>query len=204
MQLFMLDQKWDYANEPSEVEQVKKQVNTFLQTMDQIISHMVIDGVEVFEDGYQYISDNITEVSTIEVKSYTLKQYYAELFLSAEQYITRVLSGIGRLTEEFYQKPTEATWKTFIELLEGLQWILQALNSIKKGQVFDADLSKIEEVTNNLGSEIANWAEALEHKDLTLIADILSYEISPLLEQMLTEVQTIIEIEALQMQSNSK
>jgi hypothetical protein len=202
MQVIVEEQIWDFKNESSDVDRLFQQLEQHVQIKGLLINSIIVDEVEVVGDGYQYIMEHIDNVHYVEVRLVTAKQNCDVILISAEQYMSRALPLIESLVSGFYRNPTGETWDSFNQFLEGVDWILQALSKVEQSCIAYQGLDDVLAVSLKLQSEINHLAEALSHKDMTLIGDIINYEINPLLESILSGVRCIIENEKISEEIN--
>lgn len=185
MYIKVLEQTWEYENESLVIDEIFRKLDDFLSVSELHINHMVIDGHPIYEDFQDYILDNIKKIQLIEVKVNTIKQLNDDILITSDEYLSRALPIISELSNDFYRNPTEDTWNEFDNLLEGIQWLFQAFEPSK---LFSS-------VFHNLQMVLTHLFEAVEYKDMTLIGDILNYEIIKLLESLHEEVKKIIDNE---------
>lgn len=75
---------------------------------------------------------------------------------------------------------------------EGLAFISEELQWIFKGLELTNDILNIESLNNNIIEHFNIIVESLENEDYILIADILNYEISPLLNDLINLIKESI------------
>ena len=99
-----------------------------------------------------------------------------ETLQTALEYIVKLRRGL----EHYLIPPIEATnttdqSKQLLLIIEGLEWVIQVLQLTKKIQRNPVDMQETTETLKQL-------LEAMENNDTTLVEDLLSYEILPLLK----------------------
>jgi len=181
-----------YPNEPAVIEELFAQIDQVLKETGLLFTHMVIDGVEIFGDYANFIRDNMDQIKEIEVILRTPAQLQHEVFLSVHEYLGRAVPGIRELVEEFYQGPKDESWTKLAQLFEGLQSINQITDLIGQSAVKPENWPEYMEIYKKLETELSALNEAMEGSDLVLFADLLNYEILPLLEALGQEVEKII------------
>lgn len=184
---------YEFKNEPASIEEIFQVINEQLENSDLYFSHLIVDDEEVYESHDAYLFEKIDSVENIEVAVKTVQQFVNDLMLYSESYLIGAIPEIAALVDEFYQGPTQASWEKFNLLLEGIQWlnefIMTVENSSSKPSNFDEYLS----IDASIQEELKNLEEAIENRDAVLIADIISYEIVPLLEHMKQTLSTSID-----------
>lgn len=181
-----------YPNEPAVIKELFARIDQVLKETGLLFTHMVINGVEIFGDYENFIKDNMDQIEEIEVVLRTPAQLQNEVFLSVHEYLERAVPGIRELVEEFYQGPKDESWTKLAQLLEGLQSINQITALVGQSANKPENWPEYMEVYEKLETELSALNEAMEDSDLVLFADLLNYEILPLLEALDKEVKKII------------
>ncbi|MFV8826462.1 hypothetical protein [Alkalihalobacterium sp. APHAB7] len=184
MKLKLLDEVLEFNNEETSINEMFQQINNRVNERGVHLSHLVVNGVEVYEDHGEYILERLSTIETVEAIVHTTKQLLSSILLSAETYLKRAVPEVNNLVDEFYSTPTEESWQKLVQLLEGLQWITQMINNID--QLDHKILNWNEYLTSmaTLETELIPLMEAIENKDTVLIADIIQYEVLPILERL--------------------
>lgn len=184
MQVKILEQTIECTNEVSAVENMFQQVNQLIAGSDLHLSHIKVDGIDVFEEHYQYVLNRLEEVKEITVVLKSLKELMSEVLLSAEVYLARLIPGIKQLSDKYYEGATQDSWVKFEQLLEGLQWILQMLDNVVnvENNLRYQNAEQYEELVEQLKEHVTNLQDAVDNEDMILLADILGYELLPSLE----------------------
>ncbi len=167
-----------------ELDQFWKELQDELEQTGEI-PYMIRQGeLEVYEDLYQTLRDNLTvEPIQMELVIISQEQLVREVRESLEQYLSRVLSQLEPLADPFYGEVSSEHWSNLGILLEGLDWMLQSWSGLLP--TFPASFQQhalavqqtFEQVTRQL-------LEEMERQNHTGIGDCLLYELQPLLEEM--------------------
>ncbi|OPZ91437.1 MAG: hypothetical protein BWY74_01962 [Firmicutes bacterium ADurb.Bin419] len=109
-----------------------------------------------------------------------------EVIDSAVEYINKVVLGIGGIVEDFQSGREDKATNTMAQLIDGLHWLLQAIEGTKdvQGDNF-IDISAVNPIFSQL-------TEAFENTDYVLLGDLLEYELTPIMKnwkERLTFVQ---------------
>jgi hypothetical protein len=171
-------------------------MNNTLKDSEQLFSHLVVDGKEIYEDHYDYISDHILGISIIQVIVLTKKQMFDNILLSTDEYLTRSIPFVRRLADVFYQQPTQDSWLDFEQLMEGLQWLSQMVQSINQLSKTTLEFSHIH-YSFEVEEVISNLADALQNGDTLLIGDHLKYELLALMDNLAGAVTITIDSEVM-------
>ncbi|GIN85251.1 hypothetical protein J6TS2_16370 [Heyndrickxia sporothermodurans] len=182
MKFSYLDKDYELENNISILNEFLIQMNANFQKQGRIIKTIMIDGIEINQEFEQYVINNIQKINHIEILDVDLKVFLNEVIIEAIQYLQNALPELEKLHEEFYSEITASTWEKFNFFLEGGQWILQVVQVL----IEQVQMKEIEEIQGKLTSILEEMLSALENQDTTLIGDLLSYEISPIYEEILS------------------
>lgn len=176
------------------VEVVVSKINQLLS--DQFyFSHLIVDGNQVYEDPEFFLQEHLQSIKEVIVVSKTVREFVNDLLLTIEDYLNRAAPALNPLAEEFYRNPESGTWDRFVELIEGLIWINQAIQTIDSVKEKPVNWMNIIKSGGSLEVELESLEEAMEGTDFILIADLLLYEIAPIFETLKNEVQLSIDKE---------
>lgn len=198
MKLYILDQALEYENNKDNIDTMFNEINQTILNSNLILSHLIVDGYELYGDFYDYFLDNIKYIEEIKVITKTVVEISQEIILSAIDYIESSIPEIEILSDEFYKTPNRDSWNKLSNLIEGLNWIIDGftsidlnsqlkniVNSYEQWNLYAQDIYSLKEL-------IEEFEEVLENNDLVSIADILSYEIVPIFEDMKEKLEKII------------
>jgi hypothetical protein len=189
-----LDQSHTYSSEVSSIESCLEMVEQTLKANEVYIDYMDIDGVEVYQDFAEYLLEHIQNVKQIDIKVQTLKQLMDESMITMQSYLEGALPEVKRLADEFYQGATKESWGKLNQLLEGLLWISQTIDTVVTKPVY-SDKSVFVEISATLQQELSNLEGALTDSDMVLTGDILKYEVITILDNLLLAVTQTIDNE---------
>lgn len=193
LKLICNDEITQFNGYPS-VEQVLEKIDKLI-LKKYYFSHLIVDGVEIYDDPESYLQVNLEGISSLEIIVKTEKEFTNELLLDAESYIKRAKNELTLLADGFYQNPTSEQWNNFNQMMEGLQWInqvLQHMNDLEKRLMNAEEYNKI---YITLQENIATLHEAVISEDYILTADIIQYELVPVYESLEIEFTKTIDTE---------
>ncbi|MBU8881187.1 hypothetical protein BGM26_19880 [Bacillus sp. FJAT-29790] len=177
MILTILDKCFTFDNNHEGTQELIETIQNVLSTENIFLSHLIINGQEVYKEHEEYILDNIANINEVEVKVQTIKEFIGSLLVSLNTYTNRAIPEIGSLVNQFYQSPLEQSWITLNQLLDGIGWIYETIKSIDQTQHDIKDWDEFIKIAAIFEVELSNLLEAIENKDAILIADIIQYEI---------------------------
>ena len=195
MQVILGDQQIVFENKLSVIEDILNYVQQHLEKSEEQLSHFIVDGVDVYENQDQYLAEHIDDIQTIEVVCKTVAELVIEILLSTKEYVERALPQIEELADEFYQGPSTKSWDTFRQLLEGIQWLAHMLTSIDQSEYQPSNWNAYIHCWQQLQQQLPEVEDALVQDDTIVVADLLLYEIVPILNKLLNEVKTTLEHE---------
>ncbi len=198
MIIHILDKTLEYENKKDILDTMFKEINDIVSGTNLIFSHLIIDGLEVYDDFYDYFLDNIGNIEEVIVVTKTMKEMSEEILLSTIDYLERAIPEIEILSNEFYKTPSRESWKKLMDLIEGIKWIMDTfaaidsneqlkniVNSYEEWNIYAKDIYELNEL-------IIEFEEILENSDFVSTADILSYEIIPLFNNMKEKLLKLI------------
>ena len=201
MKVYIENQILEYENQKNQIDIILKKINEVIENSSKILSHMVIDNIEIYEDYYSYFLDNINVIKKVEVILHTYKELVNDILVSTWEYIQRILSKVEELANNFYKSPDNSDWKDLNDFIGGLSWIIITFTTIDQNSKLKDVVSSYED-WNLYAQEVfslqeifPDFEEALSNNDYILIADILSYEILPMLNQIAEKLLELIKVE---------
>lgn len=172
------------------IEKIADILTDEMEKTNKVIKSLEIDGLELYQDYFEYILDNLNYIESINAKLITYKELVGETLVGTIDYLQGAAEEIVPLSEAFYAEPTKESWDDFSDLLEGINWIISVFNLIDNDKTLIETLPSYE-IWNlyakdilALNELIPQMNDALNSKDNTLLADLMMYEILPLYEDM--------------------
>ena len=198
MIIHILGKSLEYENKQEVLDTIFKEIDNIVNSANMIFSHLIIDGQEVYNDFYDYFLDNMKNIQEVKVVTRTAKEAFEEILLSTIDYLNRAIPEIEVLSNEFYKTPSWESWGKLGDLLEGIKWIMDTfmiidadfglkniVNRYEDWNIYAEDIYKLNEL-------LIEFEEILENSDFVSTADILSYEIIPLFNDMKKKLEKLI------------
>lgn len=184
MKVSIMDEVKEVKNTHTAFEQIEGIINDSITNSGFYLSHMNIDGVEIFTDYEFYIEDHISHIENIKIEVKSIEEFANEILTSIYDYAQRSVSEIKILSEAFYHSPSAETWGNLHDLIEAIQWMHEAINSINNESKQPSNWNSYLSIIKEFESIFPNLMEALETQDSILTADILQYEIVPVFDNL--------------------
>ena len=104
-----------------------------------------------------------------------------EIVVELKAYLPRFISGLKEIIKWFHQGEEEKALKNMSHVVEGTEWIIEVLNLTNELYYQPID-------TKQINPFLLKVNEGLERSDSLLIADILEYEITPIIEEWSSKI----------------
>ncbi|MFD1173239.1 hypothetical protein [Oceanobacillus picturae] len=189
MRLQYENEYFQIENNVSAINEIFAKINKTLENQDTVFSHLVVDGIEVYDNHEEYIIGHLNEIVMIEIATRNVKEMIWETMESIRSYLQRAIPALTELVDNSYENFSSNSWDGITQLAEGMQWIMQFTEVAKAASQQPSNWGEIETSLQICEMSFKQLLEAVEAKDTILIADILSYEIIPAytsLEKQLT------------------
>jgi len=194
----MLDKELiEIENNDSGLEKLLQIIEQKAIASELIFSHLVIDGVEIYEDFADYLQANFQNLKEINLQFLPLQQFIQDILQSTGQYLDGVIATIDNLASAVYNQVDSETWQQIDLLLEGIQWLGETfrvmdslpnladmLKDYEQWNLYARDLQELEVVT-------ASLSEPLQFADHVTVGDIMLYEIKPVMERLIASLPSL-------------
>lgn len=114
-------------------------------------------------------------------------QLMRETLEQAEEYIPKLINGINVIANELRTGMENEAASMLNDAIDGLEWINDAVNL-----TIDFWVNKAVIEADALKDPLAMMAEAMQNRDHILLADVLDYEIKPVLEDWLKTINNAL------------
>lgn len=181
MQVTLMNRQIFLPNTLDSIKIINGQLEELQKNEELYLDHMVIDGEIIFNNHEDYITESIDEIDNILIRLHNVSEMCKELIFTGAEYLDRMIPQVKELAVNFYKILNEDVWLKFQELIEGISWISKTLDFLKDKEGDMEKVSRLEEIGSTLGHHLKELENALEQMDSVLIADLLTYELIPLL-----------------------
>lgn len=159
-------QKW-WQNEVSQI-----------YSDDRLIYYVDIEDVSFYSDYEQVLFENFRSINKVNIHTRNRTESIKETEITLYDYLTKYIPASKEIADHFYGEIQEEHWSMFVQLTDGLGWIMSSMNflNILNGiSTKSLEITKLELALNEL-------EQGLIAQENVLIGDILRYEIIPVLE----------------------
>jgi len=198
VKIYIEDKIIEYENKKEEIDNILGNIDDLVEKSGKTLSHIIIDGIELYNSYKDYFQDNIDYIEKVKVIALTYEELVGDILVSTLEYLDRTPEVIEGLANSFYRNPNKESWNDLSDLLGAISWIINTFTSIDKDNRLKAVVSDYEGWNNyaaeviTLGDTLNELEEALSNRDYVSIADILSYEIGTLFKQMSSTLSTFV------------
>ena len=74
MKINILDKTLEYENRIEVLDDIFNKINHMVSSENLVFSHLNIDGIDVYDDHYDYFLDNIKNIEEVKVVTKTVKE----------------------------------------------------------------------------------------------------------------------------------
>ncbi|HZG87393.1 hypothetical protein [Paenibacillus sp.] len=190
MQVLMLDDRYEVRTEDA-LSELFEILDRKMKEADLLISHMTVDGVEIYDDHYDVLASKLNSIKEVIVEVRTRGQLIEDMIHSSEEYIQRALPEVKDLADAFYRNDM-AGWAKLEQLFEGMQWLTQLSEALREVSSGGGPTSgDMHQLLSDFQPQWKEMVEAVEQGDKALVGDLLTYEVVPLLERLLIQAKTL-------------
>jgi hypothetical protein len=169
------------------LEEVIRHVESNFLQPDAVIRNVYIDGQPLMGEGVEIGANaRIAGRGKVEIFTGTLKQIASDSLREAIAYVGRIEAAIPSIAQRFQIEPGPEAFKQLKQLLEGFYWLNMLVTKLSSAYGMDLQSTRIlgilaSEFYEKFTQILNQLVDAQERQDNLLIADLLEYEIQPLL-----------------------
>jgi len=183
---------FDVKKTPPGMKKMFARIDEAMRDFGVYYSHIVVDGEAIFENPKEYVEQELDYINEIEVMFFTAEQYLQQVMGIVDDYLLKALPAMKGVADEFYGRPDDGTWERFSITIEGLQKLVEIINSVISDPAFSSKIGDFTYIGEKIGTELIKLKEAAEWGDMTLVGDIVNYEIVPFVESLHKAVSKLI------------
>ncbi|WP_426984047.1 hypothetical protein [Brevibacillus borstelensis] len=194
MRLVISGQEYYCDNKELTAAQIMGKVLEISQSDNLVLSHMRIDGVNVYSNVESYLEEHFSTIECAEAVFVTVPELLHDIFDTTSEYLDRAIPELQELSEECYKAPNTGTWNKLGQLLEAIQWFQQTAIFVEEHRESIPD-SFIHEKTFDFTNETSMLQEAVEQQDFILLGDIIQFEILTKFQEIAHQLQKMTSVE---------
>jgi len=175
------------------LDQVLKHVEQAHLSPDCVIRQVTVNGIPVVCESFQTDEPGgkgkAASLGTIEISTAAIGDIARESIQEALSYIDRVEAAVPTLAASFQSPPGPEAFENLRQLYEGFYWLyhlLYRLNALLNGNTGkdQPEAASIKAHQDRFLGNLQHMVEAHELHDFALLADLLEYEIIPLIPDL--------------------
>ncbi len=199
MKIYFLDKVLECKSEMKSIIDILKYVEKLASKSNYGISHLEIDGEEVYDDFHLYFSNNLEDIKNVKVITKNPRELARDLIVCISETTEELLPDIEVLANDFRRDVQKSSWENFINIFKSIKWILDAfatldsdielmfiVNDYEKWNYFAKDIYNIREIMVELQNILLS-------EDYVYIPEILTDEIVPLLNDMKDKLDSLVD-----------
>lgn len=190
MQLLHKSKQIKLENNEAGIMTIFEHINESIEDGALVFSHLIIDGVDVYENHEAYLNEHINEVMKVEIITREMKAMIWDTMTSVNEYLERAIPALKQLRDEGF---TDEIWLEIDHLGEGMQWMLQFVEITKEAVEQPSNWEAVEKAIKDCEAGFAKLLEAVEVKDPILISHMLSKEVTPAYEELQASIELSLE-----------
>jgi len=170
-----------------------------LASSHKMICEVSLDGISLTEDSLRHAAQRDTaSVQTVALKTMTYVELARFGLERAVLLVPEVMRQVEISAEHFRFKPQEEANRTYATCLDDLQLLVEVMDQLLKLQHglvsnrYHAEQDALGNSLHNLAAVTGELLMAYRKDDVMVVADVLTYELLPLLEDIHQALQTLL------------
>ncbi|HVJ50749.1 hypothetical protein [Desulfitobacterium sp.] len=108
-----------------------------------------------------------------------------EILRTADEYLDKLIKGTSEAAEYLYSGQENKGFQLVSLIADGIMWLIEVIE-------ITSQVQKEEITTSDVMSKINEINEAIKIKDTVTVADLLEFEVVPILEQWQLSIQKLL------------
>ena len=147
---------------------------------DSYIRRVWLDGQEGSPSTQDTLKTSVSSIELLELELSYLKDLLANNLVNAKEYLEKLVPGFQEAADLFRMGSEQEANKYYLQILDGIDWFSQVIQTIVKAQENEAEGHNLEGRQKKLTDLMTQMLEANQNQDWVLLADLLEYEMIPL------------------------
>ncbi len=192
MQIKVADQLFQLKKDSSLSTQCFEYIDLYMKESELLFSHLIVDGVEVYENYEKYLDEHSNDIHDIEACMSTVDELNSNILKSSHEYVRNAISALNPLAEQFTGSPSSEAWKQYVQLLEGIDWLTKMMDTAGSSGGLINEKPNFDKIAQQLQEQLKSLEGAMNNQDNGLIADIIRYEIFDIFEDLLALLTSLM------------
>lgn len=140
------------------------------------------------QDEIKYADFPTSQIQTLKIESCKPTKLVLDGLNDCTQILPKVIETLGSCVEKLSQDDINEAMNDFIVVTDGIQWFTTIFNGALS--IYDTKINeqtKFVQIGMRLTELLNEILEAHSNSDLTQFSDLLEYELSPLIEEIISE-----------------
>ncbi|MNW45186.1 hypothetical protein D3C74_224420 [compost metagenome] len=179
-------------NNIEELDRFWKVITKEISEAQKYIKYVEIDQVPMY-DGYELnIVQHFNTIQSIDIITVAASESLKESIEGIFEYSERVIDQLPKIYRSLYVEIEQGDWEQVVALIEGMEWMANAIEFClmlieQTGEKKELK-PVLEQFQVRLQEQFAAMDQLLKEEDLVGFADILQYEIEPLLIEFIQKL----------------
>ena len=150
---------------------------------DRVVTDVLVDD-EAFSEIYPHQAEDIStdEVSKLEIISRPVEEMAADITTELYKVIALMRTGSKQVSDLFRRAEDSDALEMYQDLLEVTRNFLGMINCLRS-QFSMSDNTEFDAAVEDMSNLFTEMVEVMENEDWVLLADLLEYEFSPMVER---------------------
>lgn len=155
---------------------------------EQLIYCVEINGQPFYAGYEQLIADNYQRIDFIRIVTKTKGESIEETFLTVKDYLEKFIPASSNIADNFYGELTDKEWSKFSQLVEGLDWILKAMDFLENLTINEKQKKATFNIKMEIERIVSEMDNNLQKQDYVMVGDLIQYDLIPVLQNYKYEI----------------
>lgn len=179
----------EYSNDKKIIIDMFEEINNIIMISGYMLSHLVIDGIDIYENHQRIIEENIENIDDIKVVLVSKEEILDENINELIKYVERLYNQSLTIGKKYYLNDFN-DYKDVVDVMEGIIFVQKTLNVV--GTYIEIkNVSRINEIIESCNILFTNMEKYMEANDLVSMGDIFTMEVREKAIELLREIKAI-------------
>lgn len=189
IKVHILDKDLIYENDRNIIGKMFNDINNIISSSGYILSHLLIDRIEIYEKHHKVIEENIDKISTIEVVLITMSDLLSDNLEEMKKHLKTMKDSTSVIAKNYYINSRDNN-KFVIDFMEGIIYIKKVVDLIHGEKEINNKL-EIDSTLKSFDKIFIKIEECIDKKDYITIGDMFIKEIKGKIERLNVEIRKI-------------